>query len=207
MLRVGLTGGIGSGKTTVAGIFARHGVPVIDADEIARALVTPGTPGHRAVVDAFGKEILDANNEIDRGRLREQVFQDRAARKRLEAILHPRVHEEIQKQAAGLDAPYCLIVIPLLIEAGQQDLVDRILVIDADDEVRIRRVARRDGLPPDEIERIMKAQLSRQERLRHADDIIRNNRDLDDLERQVERLHARYLELGGTVSSNRLLKK
>lgn len=197
MLRIGLTGGIGSGKSTAADMFAKCGTPVIDADEIARQVVAPDQPSFRDIVEVFGDGILDEDANINRGRLRELVFDDPRLRERLEAIVHPRVHTEIQNQLQRLDAPYCIIVIPLLIEADQQDLVDRILVIDVAEELQMRRVTERSALGEDEIRKIIAAQLARDERLRHADDVISNDGDLKHLEAQVARLHERYLSLAG----------
>jgi dephospho-CoA kinase len=195
MLRVGLTGGIGSGKSTAAALFAGHGVPVIDADEIARQLVTPGQPAYEQVIRTFGSGIVATNGRLDRDRLRRIVFADPEQRKRLEAILHPLVRREIQRETRRLQAPYCIIVIPLLIEANQRDLVDRVLVIDCDEELQLQRVAGRSQLTEDEIREIVGAQLSRTERLRHADDVILNNTDLGELRANVEALHQRYLTL------------
>jgi dephospho-CoA kinase len=195
MLRVGLTGGIGSGKSTAAALFAGHGVPVIDADEIARQLVTPGQPAYEQVIRTFGSGIVATNGRLDRDRLRRIVFADPEQRKRLEAILHPLVRREIQRETRRLQAPYCIIVIPLLIEANQRDLVDRVLVIDCDEELQLQRIAGRSQLTEDEIREIVSAQLSRTERLRHADDVILNNTDLGELRANVEARHQRYLTL------------
>lgn len=195
MLRVGLTGGIGSGKSTVAALFARHGAPIVDTDEIAHELLAPGQTAHAGIVAAFGREILDTHGNIDRAQLRHRVFAEPAERKRLEAILHPRIRAETVRRLEGLRAPYCLVVVPLLIEAGFTDLVDRVLVVDADDTLRIQRTKTRSGLGEAEIRRIMASQASRQERLQKADDVITNNSDLAHLEREVARLHGVYSAL------------
>lgn len=195
MLRIGLTGGIGSGKSTAAALFATHGTPVIDADDIAKQLVVPDQPAYREIIEAFGDEILDTNNHINRDRLRRQVFDDPQQRQRLETILHPRVRTEIENQVQHLVAPYGVIVIPLLIEANQRDLVDRVLVVDADEDVQLRRVAARSDLTDSEIRKIMATQIDRDVRLRFADDVISNNGDLADLEARVAEVHARYLSL------------
>jgi dephospho-CoA kinase len=195
MLRVGLTGGIGSGKSTAAALFAGHGVPVIDADEIVRQLVTPDQPAYHEILQTFGREIVSASGNLDRDRLRRIVFADPEQRKRLEAILHPLVRRGIKRQTQRLRGPYCIIVIPLLIEAGQRDLVDRVLVIDVDEGLQLQRVAARSQLTEDEIRKIIGAQLSRNERLRHADDVILNNTDLAELRASVDALHERYLML------------
>lgn len=195
MLRVGLTGGIGSGKSTVATLFARHGAPVIDTDEIAHELLAPGQVAHAEIVAAFGREILDTHGNIDRAQLRHRVFAEPAERKRLEAILHPRIRAETARRMEGLRVPYCIAVVPLLIEAGFTDLVDRVLVVDADDLLRIQRTKARSGLGEPEIRRIMASQASRPERLQRADDVITNNSDLAHLEREVARLHGVYSAL------------
>lgn len=195
MLRVGLTGGIGSGKSTVAALFARHGVSIIDTDEIARALAAPGEPAHREIVSAFGREVLGATGEIDRARLRKIVFGDADERRRLEAILHPRIRAEVTARITASRAAYCIVVAPLLIEANFTDLVDRILVIDADDSLRLERTKARSGLSETEIQSIMSSQLGRQERLRQANNVITNNSDIAHLEREVTRLHSKYAEM------------
>ena len=195
MLRIGLTGGIGSGKTTVADMLANHGVPVIDADEIARALVAPHQPAYDEIIEAFGRDIVDGDGNIDRDKLRRLVFDDTQRRRELEAILWPRVRTEIHHQSVELDAPYCIIVIPLLIEADQLDLVERVLVVDLDEEKQVQRVGARSGFSEAEVGKIIAAQIERSERLRHADDVIENNADMASLKAQVEKLHRRYLAL------------
>lgn len=199
MLRVGLTGGIGSGKSTVATLFTRHGAPVIDTDEIARTLAAPGEPAHREIVSAFGREVLSATGEIDRARLRKIVFGDADERRHLEAILHPRIRIEVTARITASRAAYCLVVAPLLIEASFTDLVDRVLVIDADDSLRLERTKARSGLSKTEIQGIMSSQLGRQERLRRANDVITNNSDIAHLEREVARLHGTYLALASAA--------
>ncbi len=195
MLRIGLTGGIGSGKSSAAAMFARRGVPVIDADEIAKQLVAPGQPAYERIIQRFGKEFVDADGFIDRGRLRRHVFDDPASRRELEAILHPRVRQQIQRQLRALRAPYCVIVIPLIFEANQQDLVDRILVIDAAEDTQVQRVAARSSLADDEIRKIIAAQIGRNVRLRQAHDVITNEGELEQLEERVNAFHTRYLDL------------
>ena len=195
MLAIGLTGGIGSGKSTAASFFAKQGVPIIDTDAIARQLVAPGQPAYTEIVNTFGEAILDKERQLDRKRLRDHVFDNVAERKRLEAILHPRIREEVRKQLSALDAPYCIIIIPLLIEAKFTDLVDRILVIDADEEQQILRAGKRSGMSEPEIRKIMAAQIDRADRLKQADDVILNNAIMKYLEDEVARLHDRYLSL------------
>ncbi|MBU1190718.1 MAG: dephospho-CoA kinase [Gammaproteobacteria bacterium] len=195
MLRIGLTGGIGSGKSTVAELFAARGVPVIDADVIARELVAPGQPALAAIVAAFGSEILNAEGALDRSRLRERVFSDAKQRLQLEAILHPRIRAEMTTRITTLNAPYVMLVIPLLFEAAQTDMVDRVLVVDVSPEVQRERVAARDALSQQQIEAILTAQLDREHRIERADDVIDNSGDLAALEQQVDTLHRRYLAL------------
>jgi dephospho-CoA kinase len=198
MLRIGLTGGIGSGKSAVAKLFAALGVPVIDADEIAREIVAPGLPAYDDIVRAFGEDILDDNRRINRERLRSRIFDNAQERKRLEMILHPRIRAEMQTQAERVHAPYCLIVIPLLVETGQQDLFDRVLLIDADEDRQIQRVMQRNGLPEAEVRKILASQASRADRLQRAQDVIENNADLAHLAAEVGRLHRYYLTLAET---------
>lgn len=195
MLRIGLTGGIGSGKSTVAEQFARRGVPIIDADDIARRLASPGQPAHQAIIDRFGSGILGDGQTIDRRKLRLRVFTDAAERKHLEAILHPLVRAAIQETLNQLEAAYCIISVPLLIEANLIDMVDRVLVIDADEKQQIQRVMARNGMSEQEVRRILASQLTRSERLRHADDHIVNDADLQYLENAVEQLHQTYRTL------------
>lgn len=195
MLSVGLTGGIGCGKSTVARTFAALGVPVIDADLIARELVRPGSPALAAIVRAFGPGVLTVSGELDRRALRERVFRDPEARARLEALLHPLVREAIAARRREIRAPYCLIVVPLLIEAGMTDLVDRVLVVDCDPEQQLKRVCARDGVEPAQVRAIMQAQADRGTRLAAADDVIENRGSEAELERSVRALHRRYLDL------------
>lgn len=199
MLRVGLTGGMGSGKSAVAALFAGHGVPVIDTDDIARTMVAPGKPAHREIVSAFGPQVLNAAGEIDRARLREIVFRDAAERKRLESILHPRIRVDVMERIRAITTSYCLVVVPLLIEAGFTDLVDRILVVDADEDLCIARASARTGLDKPEIRAIQASQLGRRERLQYANDVITNNSDSMHLEREVARLHGVYLTLAASA--------
>jgi dephospho-CoA kinase len=195
MLVVALTGGVGSGKSTVAAILTELGVPVIDADEIAHTLTAPGNPVLGLIAEAFGKRFLDGDGRLDRASLRSLVFADRAARERLESILHPRIHSEILHRLAEQDAPYTVLEIPLLFETGQTDIADRILVVDLPESEQIRRVRERSGLDIQEIRRIIDSQASRSLRLDGADDIVDNSGDPGVLKDQVTRLHRYYLEL------------
>lgn len=198
MLRVGLTGGIGSGKSTCASLFALRGAPVIDTDEIARSL-TDEAELSGEIVRAFGETILDENRRIDRNKLRLRVFDNAADRQRLEDILHPRIRDKVRQKLSALEAPYCLVVVPLLIESGFTDLVDRILVVDAAENQQIQRTAARSGLSETEIRKIMAAQSSRAQRLQRAHDVIVNNGDRKQLEAEVERKHQWYLSLAATT--------
>lgn len=202
MLRVGLTGGIGSGKSTVASLFATRGVPVIDTDEIARHLTDPGQPAFNETLDAFGSEILDDNHRIDRNTLRKRIFDNTDDRHRLESILHPYIRETVKRKLADTDAAYCIVVVPLLIESGFTDLVDRVLVVDATEANQIKRTNTRSGLNEPETRKIMATQASRADRLQRANEVIENNADKKRLEAEVEHLHQWYLSLATTVKKS-----
>ena len=196
-LRVALTGGIASGKTTVANLFAALGIPLIDTDVIAREVVEPGQPALAAVVDAFGPTVLDAQGRLDRRRLRDIIFGDASARRRLESILHPAIRLEMdrQSQAAASRAPYQILVIPLLTEGGRRDHVDRVLVVDAPESLQIDRLMARDSVSRDQAEASLRAQAPRDARLAIADDVVLNTGRIEDLEAQVTELHRKYLAL------------
>ncbi len=195
MLIIGLTGGIGSGKSAAAHCFAELDVPIIDTDLIARQVVEPGQPALTEIAQAFGAEIVTDAGQINRPALRQLIFADSAKRQQLEAILHPRIRAEMLRQAALLTNPYAIFVIPLLLETGQQNLVNRILVIDCDDTIRRQRLKQRDQMNDAEIDRAFAAQASREQRLAAADEIISNNGNLDQLQLQVQQLHHRYSQL------------
>ena len=194
-LKIGLTGGIGSGKSTVCRIFEELSVPVIDADEIARDLLTVNSPAYRAVKLQFGNDVISENGEIDRTRLRELVFNDISRKKILENILHPLVYSEIDKQVLQLDSNYCIISVPLLIETKAMDKFDRILVVVADDDIRLHRAASRDDCTVEKILKIDVQQASNEQRNNIADDIIHNNGNLDSLRQQVTGLDEFYTGL------------
>lgn len=200
-LVIGLTGGVGSGKTAVADLFADFGVPVIDADELARSVVQPDRSAYAEIVREFGNAVLTPTGELDRRLLRESVFADPEKRRLLEAIIHPRVYAEIESQLAALDATYAVVVVPLLIETGGTDLVDRVLVVDAPEELQIERVSRRDGTTPAAVRQILAAQLDRETRLAAADDIIENDTSESSLRDKVSALHHRYLEISSRIAS------
>ena len=193
MLTIGLTGGIGSGKSEVADMFKALGVFVIDADVIAHQAVQPGTDALAEIVDAFGQTVLTVDGTLDRARLAKIVFDSPELRKKLESIIHPRVREQIRVQKeAHDDEPYILVVIPLLLESGQRDLVDRVLVADAAESTRINRVKARDGRSEQQIRSIMQNQADDAQRSAAADDSIDNNGSLDELRQQVDALHRTY---------------
>ena len=194
-LIVGLTGGIGSGKSTVADLFQQLGIPVIDADVIAHTLVEPGQPALVEIIEAFGANTVDASGVLDRARLRKLVFSDPEQKHRLEAILHPKIRREIITLTTNIRTPYCIVVIPLLLETDQRDLVDRILVVDTGVDKQIARVTMRNGLPRHEIMAIITAQASRERRLAAADEVIDNNGSLNELNSQVRAQHEKYLEI------------
>jgi dephospho-CoA kinase len=192
---VGLTGGIGSGKSTVAELFAQLGVPVVDADVVGRELVVPGSRCLAQIVETFGSQVLAANATLDRAALRQRVFADEDARRRLEAILHPAILTEMQRRTAAATAPYVLFVIPLLFETGQNRCVDRVLLVDAPTALQRERIRARDGLDETTIEAILTSQWSRQARLAAADDVIVNDSERGVLAARVAELHMRYLDL------------
>lgn len=194
-LVIGLTGGIGSGKSSCAALFSRLGVPVIDADELAHALVAPGEPALADIITEFGPEYLAADGSLDRGKLRQRVFAEPASRHRLEAILHPVIRNKIKEFVDSLQAPYCIVSIPLLLETGQTDLVDRILVVDIPEALQLSRAAARDGLAIDAIRPVLETQADRSTRLAAADDVISNTGSLDELAAIVQALHEKYLSL------------
>ncbi|MGH8221626.1 MAG: dephospho-CoA kinase [Woeseiaceae bacterium] len=194
LLRIGLTGGIASGKSTVADLFAELGVPVIDTDLIARELVEPGMPALDAIRREFGDRVM-VDGALDRAALRELVFASDERRHRLQGILHPLIREETLRQAESAGGPYQLIVVPLLAESPLKARVDRILVVDCEPEQQLGRLLKRDAESRDQAERMIAAQARREERLAIADDVVDNSGDLDDTRRQVQALHERYLEL------------
>jgi len=198
MLVVALTGGVGSGKSSVADRLTELEVPVIDADAISHALTAPRSAVLDLIAEAFGTHFIDADGYLDRTAMRTLVFADALARARLESILHPRIVAEIQGRLARLSAPYAVLEIPLLFETGQTDLADRILVVDLPEAEQIRRVRRRSGLDVAEVRRVIDSQVARSRRLAGADDIIDNSGDPQALKEQVDHLHHYYLEIAAT---------
>ena len=201
MFTVGLTGGIGSGKSTVADCFAAHGVPVIDTDVIARELTAPGGAALDAIRAGFGETVMQTDGTLDRAALRRLVFTDADARRQLEGILHPRIRQVVEQTLAALAAPYVLIVIPLLVETGgYRDLLNRVLVVDCPEDLQIARVMVRSGLSRDEVMAILAAQAGRAERLAVADDVLVNTASPEALRARVAALHQRYQTLANAPS-------
>ncbi len=195
MLVIALTGGIGSGKTAVGAAFARHGAPLIDTDALARDVVQPGQPALQEIVAAFGSACLDATGCLDRAYLRRIVFAAPALRQRLEALLHPRILAALRQRLAAVQAPYCLVAVPLLVETGMDKLFERILVVDVPEELQITRVMARDRVDATHARGMLSQQASRDQRLAVADDVLDNSGDLAGLDTQVAVLHQRYLAL------------
>ncbi|HGM5580968.1 TPA: dephospho-CoA kinase [Pseudomonas putida] len=194
---LGLTGGIGSGKSAAAERFVELGVHLVDADQAARWVVEPGRPALASIVERFGAGVLLDDGTLDRSALRQQIFADPAQRRWLEQLLHPLIGQEIFSYLAKAESPYAVYVSPLLIESGQYQKTQRILVIDVPQEVQIARTLQRDNTSEEQVQAIFKAQLAREERLRHADDVVVNDRDLPWLHEQIDQLHAFYLTLRG----------
>jgi dephospho-CoA kinase len=198
-LRIGLTGGIASGKSTVAQRFVELGIPVIDADESSRTVVASGQPGLAELTKRFGEGILTADGELDRRALRNLVFADPQLRRDLEAILHPLIRVDMEHRASAAAGPYLVMAIPLLVESGSQGQVDRILVVDVDEDVQLRRVMARDSTTLEQARAILEAQAPRAARLKAADDVIVNSGSVSDLRHAVDGLHERYLRLAATT--------
>ena len=199
-LRIGITGGIGSGKSTACEIFAKLGVPIIDADDISREVVEPSTPGLEQLVNEFGNMILTDSGQLDRARLRELIFNNNELREKLNSILHPMIYDEIGKRTKNIQHPYCLLSIPLLIETDGHDYVDRILLVDVSEEKQLERAANRDKTNKNEIQKIIDSQTSRAIRQKLADDIINNDGDLETLTNRIEELNKYYLSLSRSES-------
>ena len=195
MLKIGLTGGIGCGKSTVAEIFGQFKTPVIDADEIAHQLVAIGQPALAQIQQKFGTDALNPDGSLNRELLRELIFSDGKQKQKLEAILHPLVYQTIQAEVKQLDAPYCIICIPLLFETNMTHLVDRTLVVDCSIETQIERLQKRDNMTVERIQSIIDSQVSRDFRKAHANDLIDNSETNDRLAEAVKKLHNFYLSL------------
>lgn len=192
MLKIGLTGGIGSGKSTVCHLFQELGVSIIDADIVARQLVEPGLPALIQLVEHFGRQILNADGSLNRATLRDLVFTDPDKKRQLEGILHPLVYSRIAAEIAQLQGNYCIVAVPLLLETGQAHSVDRVLVVDCSVEAQLARVISRDKLGKDQVLAIIASQIPREQRLTLADDVIDNSATPLQLAEQVKRLHNSY---------------
>ncbi|MFT4465112.1 MAG: dephospho-CoA kinase [Sodalis sp. (in: enterobacteria)] len=197
---VALTGGIGSGKSTVANAFAALGVPLVDADVIAREVVEPDDPALRAIAQHFGPAVLSADGSLDRAALRARIFSDPEEKAWLNGLLHPLIKRQTEQQLRSARAPYVLWVVPLLIENNLQQRTDRVLVVDVDPEVQIARTLSRDGVSSEQVENILAAQVPRQRRLACADDIIDNSGRPEEITDRVATLHRRYLALAASAT-------
>lgn len=201
VFRVGLTGGIASGKSTAAKFFGALGVPILDSDRIAREVVEPGQPPLERLVERFGRGILTADGHLNRPALRDIVFSDPKARADLENLTHPAIGAALEARSAAAGGPYQILVIPLLVEKNLGSHVDRVLVVDCGEELQLRRLHARDGSTRTQAQAIIAAQASRAVRLKAADDVIRNDADMSAVQVQVSALHARYLELARSTRS------
>jgi len=195
MYVIGLTGGIGSGKTTVANLFAKKGITIIDADQLARDVLLPGTETFQKVLVKFGSQILSSDGNLNRSKLRKIIFNDEKEKIWLEKLLHPLIIEIMHQKIAESTSPYCVVIIPLLFETGPYPILNRILVVDATDEQQIARASIRDTVSHEAIQKILKSQISRKYRLKHADDVIQNTGNLQNLSHAVDKLHERYITL------------
>ncbi|GHC30516.1 dephospho-CoA kinase [Aidingimonas halophila] len=198
-LTIGVTGGIASGKSTVARAFAAHGIPWVDADDVAREIVEPGEPALAEIAAHFGERILQPDGRLDRRALREIVFNDSEERRWLESVTHPRIRERLSEHLDAMargPAPYHLLVSPLLLESSQHEMVDRIVIVDIPEALQIQRTVERDGVDEDQARAIIAAQMPRAERRKRADDIIDNSGDDEALARQVADLDRRYRQSG-----------
>ncbi len=195
MLVIAVTGGIGSGKSTVAELFKEKGIPIIDTDQISRELVQPGSPLLQQIISEFGQEYLDAKGHLKRKDLGRLIFANTSARDKLENLLHPAIHSEVVKRLKKISSPYCLILIPLLARSKQLYPYDRILVVDTPPDLQIQRTTTRDHLDPDYVRQIIATQPSRDDLLELADDVLDNSGDHNILKAAVDRIHQQYLEL------------
>jgi len=195
MLVIGLTGGIGSGKTAVSDRFKAKGITVVDADVVSREVVEPGTPALAKIAAHFGDGVIQADGALDRAALRKKVFQDETERKWLEKLLHPAIGESIFNQLANAKSPYAIFVSPLLIETSQYQMAERVIVVDVPVETQIERTVTRDNNDEAQVKAIIAAQASREQRLAKAHDVIVNDQGLAHLDAEVERLHQQYLQL------------
>ncbi len=195
MLKIGLTGGIASGKSTVCALFEHYKVPILDADQIARQLVEPDKKAYFEIVHCFGEEVLQSDKTLNRKKLRQLIFSDLAAKQTLENILHPKIRQQIILQSQQQHSPYIILAIPLLVESKMVDLVDRILVIDIHPNLQLSRLQQRDNILAEQAQSMLDAQCSQEQRLAKADDLIDNNNNPSALNKQVELLHQKYIKL------------
>ena len=200
MFVIGLTGGIGSGKTAATNYLAQLGITIVDADLASRVVVEPGKPALKAIAEQFGEHVITEAGALDRRALREIVFADPNALKTLEGITHPAIGQELRAQIAASLSPYTVLVSPLLFETSQKELVHRTLVIDAPAELQVQRTMARDQVPEEQVAAIMKAQLERTKRLDQADDVVENHGSLEKLHGELDVLHKLYLELASNHS-------
>ncbi len=195
MLKIGITGGIGSGKSTAAKYFAELGIEIIDADKIAHELTAINTPCANKIITHFGNKVLNKDGTLNRKYLRKIIYQDPKQKKWLEALLHPIIYAQMRARIKKVKSPYCVLIIPLLFETHAKNIVDRVLVIDSPEELQIERTLKREQISETELKKIFSAQISRTKRLAQADDIIYNDKSLHSLKRQVQKLHEKYLAM------------
>jgi dephospho-CoA kinase len=195
VLTIALTGGIGSGKTSIASIFKSLGVPIIDSDTISKEIILPGKPCFKDIVNEFGEEILTNKGTIDRYKLRDIIFNNDKARIKLENITHPIIFKNIDIQTSLINYPYCLVIVPLLIETKSVKYFDKVLLVDTLENIQFERVTKRDSISPTLLRKIIKTQVTRSERLKYADDIIENNNEIGNLNEYINTLHKKYLGL------------
>lgn len=195
MLIIGLTGGIGSGKSVASDKFKSLGITVVDADVASRTVVEPGKPALKEIEDHFSSAIITAEGKLDRNKLREIIATDPEERKWLESVLHPKIGEQITKELSESTSVYTLFVAPLLLETNSQERCARVVVVDVPKEVQIRRTAKRDKVSPNQVEQMVAVQMEREKRLKKADDVLLNSGTIEDLEKQVEELHKKYIKM------------
>jgi len=195
MLIIGLTGGIGSGKSVASDKFASLGITVVDADVASRTVVEPGMPALQEIESHFGSEIISEDGQLDRAKLREVIASDAEERKWLESVLHPRIGEQVAKEISESTSPYTLFVAPLLLETNSQEMCARVVVVDVPNDIQVERTAKRDKVPTDQVEQMVSAQMKREKRLEKADDVLLNTGTIEELEKKVEELHEKYLQM------------
>ena len=195
MLIIGLTGGIGSGKSVASDKFKSLGITIVDADVASRTVVEPGKPALKEIEDHFGSGIITAEGKLDRNNLREIIATDPEERKWLESVTHPKIGEQITKEISESTSVYTLFVAPLLLETNSQEMCSRVVVVDVPKDVQIQRTAKRDKVSPNQVEQMVAAQMEREKRLEKADDVLLNSGTIEDLEKQVEELHKKYIKM------------